>query len=107
MFVSSQFTLPGYVVLCAEIITDRIVAHCLDILRQQLMCQVDIGVLGQVWVHPTDPEPFVDFHTVHKCRDFEAIRKWAEERQLPPIEDLPRDWSLMPPEEEDVYPEIP
>jgi len=94
-------------VLCAIRMTDKDSAHCLDVLRQQLMCQVDIGVLGQIWVHPEKPEPFVDFHTVHRCRDFEAIRKWAEERQMPAIEDLPNDWYLVPPKEGDVYAEIP
>lgn len=80
-------------------------AHCLDIIRQQLMCSVDIGVLGQVWVHPENPEPFVDFNTQHKCRNFEAIRQWAERNQLP--ETVPQDF-LQPPKIEDrVYNEIP
>ncbi|KAF2210522.1 hypothetical protein CERZMDRAFT_45518 [Cercospora zeae-maydis SCOH1-5] len=62
------------------------VSHCLDIIRQQLMCQVDIGVLGQVWWKPKDreePEAFVDFNTKHVCKNFDAIRQWAEARQLP------------------------
>ncbi|KAF2198139.1 hypothetical protein GQ43DRAFT_337235, partial [Delitschia confertaspora ATCC 74209] len=62
------------------------VTHCMDIIRQQLMCTLDIGVLGQVWYQPEGEEratPYVDFNTQHTCRDFEAIRKWAEMRQLP------------------------
>ncbi|TLD36224.1 tat pathway signal sequence [Venturia nashicola] len=59
------------------------ITHCLDILRQQLMCTVDTGVLGQIWVYPENPEPFVDFNTKHTCKNFEAIRRWAEVRQLP------------------------
>ncbi|KAH8595064.1 hypothetical protein B0O99DRAFT_652245 [Bisporella sp. PMI_857] len=51
------------------------ISHCLDTIRQQLMCQVDIGFMGQIWIHPKEPEPFVDFNTMHKCRDFEAIRE--------------------------------
>jgi hypothetical protein len=81
------------------------VTHCLDILRQQLMCAVDVGVLGQVWTFREDPSAFVDFNTEHKCRDYEAVRKWAEERQLP--EEVPPDF-LMPPGAGDVvYEEIP
>ncbi|KAE8356226.1 hypothetical protein BDV28DRAFT_127613 [Aspergillus coremiiformis] len=88
-----------------DYIVRRHVSHCLDILRQQLMCTVDIGVLGQVWVHPDAPEPFVDFNTKHKCRNFHAIRQWAERNQLP--ETVPRDF-LQPPKIEDrVYEEIP
>ncbi|KAJ8060844.1 hypothetical protein OCU04_009928 [Sclerotinia nivalis] len=56
------------------------VSHCLDLLRQQLMCTVDIGVMGQVWVHPETPEAYVDFNTKHRCRDFDAVRDWAKER---------------------------
>ena len=80
-------------------------AHCLDILRQQLMCSVDVGVLGQVWVHPDHPEPFVDFNTEHKCRNFDEIRAWAQQNQLP--ETVPSDF-LQPPKIGDrVYEAIP
>jgi hypothetical protein len=78
-------------------LTNVVAAHCLDIIRQQLMCTVDVGVFGQVWyrAEPTDvPAAFVDFNTNHKCRNYEDIRKWAEVRQLP--EDPPEDF-LMPP----------
>ncbi|PSN61033.1 hypothetical protein BS50DRAFT_563171 [Corynespora cassiicola Philippines] len=72
--------------------------HCLDILRQQLMCTVDVGVLGQVWYQPHNqpPEAFVDFNTVHKCRNFEAIRNWADKHQLPASEDTPLDFLERP-----------
>jgi hypothetical protein len=90
-----------------SLLINREIAHCLDTIRQQLMCQVDIGVLGQVWIHPEAPEPYVDFNTKHQCRDFEAVRKWAEERQMPVEEELPGDW-LEPPKLGDrVYEVIP
>ena len=76
-------------------------AHCLDIVRQQLMCTVDIGVLGQVWFQPSMseyPEAYVDFNTKHVCRDFDAVRNWALEHQIP--KDTPRDF-LEPPKEGD------
>lgn len=72
-------------------------AHCLDIIRQQLMCTADVGVFGQVWYRPLGEkgiESFVDFNTNHKCRNYEDIRRWAEVRQLP--KDVPKDF-LMPP----------
>ncbi|OAX84481.1 hypothetical protein ACJ72_01152 [Emergomyces africanus] len=55
------------------------IGHCIDILRQQIMCTADVGVFGQWWVKGVGP--FVDFNTVHKCRNFEEIRKWAEQHQ--------------------------
>lgn len=69
------------------------------------MCTVDIGVLGQIWIDPEQPEAFVDFNTEHKCRDYEAIRSWAEANQLPA--DVPSDF-LQPPEPGDrIYAVIP
>ncbi|KAH0165131.1 hypothetical protein KCU67_g4852, partial [Aureobasidium melanogenum] len=54
--------------------------HCLDILRQQIMCTADTGVFGQWWVKHIGP--FVDFNTKHKCKNFEDIRVWAEMHQM-------------------------
>jgi len=42
--------------------------HCLDMLRQQLMCTADTGVLGQIWI--AGPEPFVDFNTKAQVQEF-------------------------------------
>ncbi|KAH6633277.1 hypothetical protein C7974DRAFT_375382 [Boeremia exigua] len=83
------------------------VTHCLDIIRQQLMCNVDIGVLGQVWYQPpnSEIEPFVDFNTVHTCRNFEAVRDWAEKRQLPT--ETADDYLEEPKEGDRIYLEIP
>jgi hypothetical protein len=71
------------------------------------MCTIDLGVLGQVWFDPTAPTAYVDFNTRHKCRNFDAVRQWAQEHQLPPEEELPNDY-LQPPRDGDrVYAEIP
>jgi hypothetical protein len=87
------------------------VTHCMDVLRQQLMCVTDIGVLGQVWYQPegeANPTPFVDFNTKHRCRDYEAIRKWAEEHQLPPETEVDMNRFYEQPKPGDtIYLEIP
>ncbi|KAL2819571.1 hypothetical protein BDW59DRAFT_181645 [Aspergillus cavernicola] len=88
-----------------DYILRRHVSHCLDILRQQLMCTIDIGVLGQVWIHPEHPSPFLDFNTEHRCRNFEDIRDWAERNQLP--EDPPRDFLQPPGVGDRIFHEIP
>ncbi|KAL4923547.1 oxidase ustYa family protein [Aspergillus undulatus] len=85
-----------------DFVVRRHVSHCLDILRQQLMCTIDVGVLGQVWTHPGDhPSPFVDFNTEHRCRNFEDIREWAERNQLP--EHPPKDFLKPPGKGDTVY----
>ncbi|EZF78262.1 hypothetical protein H105_00656 [Trichophyton soudanense CBS 452.61] len=57
-------------------------AHCLDILRQQIMCTADTSVFGQWWVKGIGP--FVDFNTKHQCKDYEIIRSWGEKHQISP-----------------------
>ncbi|MCJ1332214.1 hypothetical protein MMC10_008906 [Thelotrema lepadinum] len=81
------------------------VTHCLDTLRQQLMCTVDVGMLGQVWWNKNSPQAYPDFNTQHKCRNFDDIRRWAEKHQAP--DEVPPDYLLPPTSEEAVYPEIP
>ncbi|KAH8809398.1 hypothetical protein F5884DRAFT_834804 [Xylogone sp. PMI_703] len=59
------------------------VGHCMDSLRQTLMCNADIGLLPFLWVKPKgeSPHPFTDFFRPHKCRNFDDIRASAEKRQ--------------------------
>ncbi len=76
----------------------------MDILRQQLMCAVDVGFLGKVWWNREHPQAFPDFNTRHLCRDFEAVRKWAEENQGP---EKPPEKYLRPPKKGDVLESIP
>lgn len=81
-------------------------AHCLDIIRQQLQCTMDVGVMGQIWYQSSPgqkPEPFVDFNTEHMCRNFEDIRRWAFEHQI--REPTPYDFLKAPSGR--VYQEIP
>ncbi|KAJ5587751.1 uncharacterized protein N7459_003516 [Penicillium hispanicum] len=88
-----------------DYIVRRHVSHCLDVLRQQLMCSVDTGVLGQIWIYPENPEPYVDFNTRHRCKNFDAIRSWAEANQMP---ERPPDDFLQPPSPNDrIYKEMP
>ncbi|OAA59159.1 hypothetical protein SPI_06361 [Niveomyces insectorum RCEF 264] len=82
------------------------VSHCIDILRQVLMCNVDTGVLGQVWYKPDDPSPFPDFHTTHTCKNYEAVREWAEKLQAPPADTVPDDY-LKPPQPDAIWPSTP
>lgn len=46
------------------------------------MCNVDTGVLGQVWIDPKEPTAFPDFRTKHTCKNYEDIRKWAKHLQV-------------------------
>ena len=54
--------------------------HCIDSIRQSLMCASNITPLPYAW--------FTEYETVlpvtnvlRTCRDFDVLREWARERQ--------------------------
>ncbi|KAF2772217.1 hypothetical protein EJ03DRAFT_267267, partial [Teratosphaeria nubilosa] len=61
-------------------VLEKHLSHCVDILRQQLMCSFDTGIFGQWWVK--DLGPFVDFNTKHRCKNFADLARWVREHQL-------------------------
>ncbi|KAL8852519.1 MAG: hypothetical protein Q9221_002643 [Calogaya cf. arnoldii] len=54
--------------------------HCIDNLRQKLMCDADAGILTYVWAKG-HRMPFPDFSVQHKCRDFDALKNWVVDHQ--------------------------
>jgi len=69
------------------------------------MCTVDISVLGQVWWDRKQPTAYPDFNTVHKCRNFDAVRKWAKDHQAPA--EVPLDYLKPPVDFDSVYETLP
>lgn len=55
--------------------------HCLDLLRQSIMCSSDISVTVWQWVD-RDGKAEQLGSVPHTCRNFEAIREWALERRM-------------------------
>lgn len=63
------------------------------------MCTIDTGLIGEVWWTDSTLDkalPFVDFSTKHICRNFDDVRMWAEERQMPDYKELPKDYLVRP-----------
>ncbi|OQE13530.1 hypothetical protein PENFLA_c046G03079 [Penicillium flavigenum] len=56
--------------------------HCVEILRQFIMCHVDVGVVTSHWVEGRS-KPWPNFNTEHVCRDYEQVLEWTERHQLP------------------------
>jgi hypothetical protein len=46
------------------------------------MCNVDTGVLGQVWAGSHAPAAFPDFNTKHRCKNYDDVKRWAEKLQV-------------------------
>ena len=60
------------------------VDHCIDTLRQTLMCHGDIALHTFDWI-PDYRRPWPNFNVVHECRNFEAIYDWAEKHSVPTL----------------------
>lgn len=60
------------------------VSHCLDMIRQSLMCSADISIIS--WYMPIassaehTPNPLPRFDQTRMCRDFDRLRDWARSR---------------------------
>ena len=55
--------------------------HCVDMLAQDLMCHADADVLTYNWMD-TQIHPFPDFSINRKCRDWDGLMSWLEDRKV-------------------------
>jgi len=55
--------------------------HCVDNLRQALMCHGDISTLYWEWI-PESQRALAHAETTHTCRNFDRIWQWAFEHKL-------------------------
>jgi len=55
--------------------------HCIDSIRQSLMCSVDITPIVFKW-HEELGMLWHDENVLHTCRDFDGVMKWALENKL-------------------------
>jgi ribosomal protein S17 len=55
--------------------------HCIEILRQSVMCRGDTTLITFHWGHRVKlPQP--DFTLPHQCVDWGRLMKWAEKRAI-------------------------
>ena len=60
--------------------------HCIEMLRQSIMCQSDLGVLTYNWVEVQD-FPWPNFNTQHQCRNFEKVLEWGKDKEVMAFEE--------------------
>ncbi|KAJ5279202.1 hypothetical protein N7478_004574 [Penicillium angulare] len=53
--------------------------HCLDHIRQALMCHVDVTPIPVIWAEK-EGRPYNDFQVEHTCRNFGKVKEWAKAR---------------------------
>ncbi|OQV05015.1 hypothetical protein CLAIMM_09819 [Cladophialophora immunda] len=55
--------------------------HCVDSIRQSLMCMSDVSVIPWQW-DTSDSTSKPVGNIVHTCRNFDAIRSWVYDRRM-------------------------
>ena len=55
--------------------------HCIDDIRQSLMCHPDLSVVTFYW-HPEKRKPMPNFHLDQTCVDWDALDEWAAKRSF-------------------------
>ncbi|KAI1776747.1 hypothetical protein F4818DRAFT_411754 [Hypoxylon cercidicola] len=58
------------------------VDHCVEYLRQRLMCTADVGIVPFVWAGKSG-RLTADMDRMHTCRDYEAVRKFVKQNSIP------------------------
>ena len=56
------------------------ISHCLDALREEIMCASDISVITWAWNEKAQ-RSLGHGDIVHSCRSFESIRDWSAEHR--------------------------
>jgi len=65
----------------AIILLTTVVVHCLDTLRQAVMCHGDTAPITMRWGE-TQPVPLADSSNPHECVNWDTIEAWAEKRSV-------------------------
>ncbi|ODA76941.1 hypothetical protein RJ55_07457 [Drechmeria coniospora] len=60
--------------------------HCVEVLRQRLMCNPDLNVYSYHWTQKNNV-PFGNLYTSHQCVDWDRFYAWAEKNAVssPPL----------------------
>ncbi|OAP55471.1 hypothetical protein AYL99_10444 [Fonsecaea erecta] len=76
----------------AEIVNHHTwIDHCINILRQNILCHADTTLLTYNWIKGYD-SPYPNFNNWHVCRDWKAIDRWADSVALP--KDKMMEWGM-------------
>lgn len=60
---------------------ERHYEHCVDYLRQAIMCNFDPGIIPYYWVRKHN-QPTPDGNTFHKCVNWDHLQDWLKNRAV-------------------------
>lgn len=55
--------------------------HCIEMIRQKIMCNADTTMITWYWVQGR-ADPYPNFNTRHRCRNFEKLMDWSVEHAV-------------------------
>ncbi|KJZ74360.1 hypothetical protein HIM_06170 [Hirsutella minnesotensis 3608] len=58
--------------------------HCIDLIRQVLMCHADIALHTFTWKDDYR-WPWPNFTVEHECRNWDSVMQWAREHRVPDV----------------------
>ena len=57
------------------------VGHCVDMLRETIMCSASTDVMPYLWLNE-DGDTIPDFGREKRCRNFDSVRAWVEAHHI-------------------------
>ncbi|KAF2823559.1 hypothetical protein CC86DRAFT_299218, partial [Ophiobolus disseminans] len=75
---------------------ERHYEHCVDYIRQSIMCQFDTGLVTYDWVLDHQ-QPTPNSNAIHKCVDWDALQNWLRERAV----DIPEGFKWQQPKDQE------
>jgi hypothetical protein len=58
--------------------------HCIDLLRQVIMCHGDVSLHTYSWIDELRV-PWPSMQTEHQCRNWDTLMEWSEEHHIPDL----------------------
>lgn len=64
--------------------------HCLEVLRQGILCRADFSLYTFQWKTPYDEKPQTIADGRQKCVDWRTLEYWALSREVDPVKEVIR-----------------
>jgi hypothetical protein len=81
---------------------ERHYEHCVDYMRQYIMCKFDTTLIPLNWVR-NHQNPTPNGNTIHKCVNWNSLQGWLEKR----VVEMPEGFKWSQPADAEVLPDNP
>jgi hypothetical protein len=56
--------------------------HCIERLREYLMCRPDMTIFTYDWIEGRDDEPMPNHAVQHECVNWDSLKSWINDRKF-------------------------